>query len=65
MLGRGSAFARGKLTARFTGGTPVAFLALLFVLMIIFVAFKLTGALDRRDEKRKGGFGKNTPRSKR
>ncbi len=43
----------------------MAFLALLFVLMIVFVAFKLTGALDRRAEKRKGKSGKNTPRSKR
>ena len=33
----------------------MAYLAVLFVLIIIFAAFKLTGVMDRRDEKNKGG----------
>jgi hypothetical protein len=31
----------------------MAYLATLFVLLIIFGAFKITAAMDRRDEKRK------------
>ena len=33
----------------------MAYLATLFVLLIIFAAFKITGWLDRREQKRKNG----------
>jgi hypothetical protein len=41
----------------------VGYLAIAFVLIIIFVAFKLTAKMDRRDEQRKAG--KETKRGKR
>jgi hypothetical protein len=39
----------------------MAYLATLFVLLIIFGAFKITDAMDRRDEKRKAARDKGKP----
>ena len=33
----------------------MAYLATLFIFLIIFAAFKITGWLDRREQKRKNG----------